>query len=265
MKTPPSLTGRLVATTVALVALVGLLVSVATALAMRSYLTDRLDQQLEQTLQREAGAFAGRRLCPTDLPSDLASGPRGLPPGQASGTLTVRSGCAFVVTDEGSVEPLSDEALQRLASVDTRVGVTTISVPGLGDYRVLGTSEVVTGLPTRDVGAAVRNLLLVEVALTLTGVLLAAMAGHSLVRRQLRPLRDVAAVAQEVTAQELDRGKPSLDSRVPAHLTDGQTEVGRVGAALNALLDHVDSALDARHASEQQVRQFVADASHELR
>jgi two-component system, OmpR family, sensor kinase len=48
-------------------------------------------------------------------------------------------------------------------------------------------------------------------------------------------------------------------------LTDPATEVGQVGAALNTLLDHVDDALEARHRSEQQVRQFVADASHELR
>ena len=31
------------------------------------------------------------------------------------------------------------------------------------------------------------------------------------------------------------------------------------------MLDHVGNALEARHASEMQVRQFVADASHELR
>jgi two-component system OmpR family sensor kinase len=52
---------------------------------------------------------------------------------------------------------------------------------------------------------------------------------------------------------------------VPTDLTDEQSEVGQVGAALNTLLDHIDEALAARHKSEQQVRQFVADASHELR
>lgn len=41
--------------------------------------------------------------------------------------------------------------------------------------------------------------------------------------------------------------------------------MGQVGSALNRLLDHVGDALEARHASETQVRQFVADASHELR
>ncbi|MCB0894417.1 MAG: sensor histidine kinase, partial [Nocardioidaceae bacterium] len=48
-------------------------------------------------------------------------------------------------------------------------------------------------------------------------------------------------------------------------LTDERTEVGRVGAALNTLLAHVEESLSERHRSEQQVRQFVADASHELR
>ena len=52
---------------------------------------------------------------------------------------------------------------------------------------------------------------------------------------------------------------------MPEHLTDERTEVGQVGSALNAMLDHVEHSLGQRHRSEQQVRQFVADASHELR
>jgi len=43
------------------------------------------------------------------------------------------------------------------------------------------------------------------------------------------------------------------------------TEVGRLGSALNRMLDRISSALSARHASETRIRQFVADASHELR
>jgi two-component system OmpR family sensor kinase len=85
------------------------------------------------------------------------------------------------------------------------------------------------------------------------------------VRRQLRPLREVAATADRVSALPLAEGDIDLTDRVPAHLTDERTEVGQVGAALNTLLDHVETSLEARHESEQQVRQFVADASHELR
>lgn len=43
------------------------------------------------------------------------------------------------------------------------------------------------------------------------------------------------------------------------------TEVGRLGLAVNRMLDHIATALTTRQASESRVRQFVADASHELR
>jgi two-component system OmpR family sensor kinase len=41
--------------------------------------------------------------------------------------------------------------------------------------------------------------------------------------------------------------------------------VGRVAAAFNRMLHHVEDALTKRHASEERLRSFAADASHELR
>jgi two-component system OmpR family sensor kinase len=96
-------------------------------------------------------------------------------------------------------------------------------------------------------------------------MLVAGGLGGLVVRRQLRPLREVAATAHEVATLPLASGEVDLATRVPERLTDEETETGQVGAALNTLLDHVESSLEARHRSEQQVRQFVADASHELR
>ena len=93
----------------------------------------------------------------------------------------------------------------------------------------------------------------------------AGAAGIFVVRRQLRPLREVAATAHTVAELPLATGDIELAERVPERLTDERTEVGQVGSALNTLLAHVESSLTARHESEQQVRQFVADASHELR
>ena len=71
--------------------------------------------------------------------------------------------------------------------------------------------------------------------------------------------------AHAVSELPLASGAIALEERVPEHLTDERTEVGQVGSALNAMLEHVEASLGARHKSEQQVRQFVADASHELR
>ena len=44
-----------------------------------------------------------------------------------------------------------------------------------------------------------------------------------------------------------------------------RTEVGRLGLALNAMLERLEQAFAARTASEERLRQFLADASHELR
>ena len=86
-----------------------------------------------------------------------------------------------------------------------------------------------------------------------------------LVRRQLRPLREVAATAYDVTAMPLDAGGQTIETRVPdaLHRSAHRGRPGRLGAQHAAR----PRRLRARRAapSEQQVRQFVADASHELR
>ncbi|HWM12028.1 MAG TPA: ATP-binding protein, partial [Solirubrobacteraceae bacterium] len=54
-----------------------------------------------------------------------------------------------------------------------------------------------------------------------------------------------------------------LSHRVEA--TDPRTEVGRLGIALNAMLDRLEEAFGRRQQSEDRLRRFLADASHELR
>ena len=44
-----------------------------------------------------------------------------------------------------------------------------------------------------------------------------------------------------------------------------RTEVGRLGLALNAMLDRLEQAFARRQESEDRLRRFLADASHELR
>jgi two-component system OmpR family sensor kinase len=66
-----------------------------------------------------------------------------------------------------------------------------------------------------------------------------------------------------VTRLPLDSGEVTLPARAPT--TDPRGEVGQVAAALNLMLGHVEDALSKRHRSEQRLRTFAADASHELR
>lgn len=260
MRLLPTLTSRLVVTAVALVLVVSALIGVVTTLAMRSQLMDRLDADVRSLSQGRPEPPDGRNGAP--------------------GTLRV------VVTGDGKVaqggvlgeqygdfDDIAD--LGDLGSVPTDRHVHTVTVPEHGTYRVMavagenrvtGESAVlVSGLPTSDVDATVAGLIRWEALLTLLGVVLAAGGGTLVVRRQLRPLREVAATAHTVAALPLATGDIGVTERVPDRLTDERTEVGQVGNALNTLLEHVESSLAARHRSEQQVRQFVADASHELR
>ncbi len=259
-----SLTSRLVLTVVALVVLVAVLIGTIATAALHV----RLTHQLDDDLHAAAGARGG--------PGPEGSGPHG-------GGLEVLGGgpqtVRAIFTDSGrdgnvyrgrgDVDTLSDEALDVLADVPADRQVRELELPGLGGYRVLAVEHPVgtevTGLPTAQVDGAVTSLIGWEALLIALGALLALGGGLLLVRRQLRPLTEVAATAHAVAELPLSQGAIDLTERVPEHLTDERTEVGQVGAALNTLLAHVETSLEARHRSEQQLRQFVADASHELR
>ncbi|WP_127545529.1 HAMP domain-containing sensor histidine kinase [Actinoplanes sp. OR16] len=124
---------------------------------------------------------------------------------------------------------------------------------------------VIAALPLENVNHTLFVVAMFTGCVVLGSLLIAGWGGALIVRRTLKPLDRVAATATRVSELRLDRGEVQLAQRVPEQDTDPRTEVGQVGAALNRMLDHVGNALEARHASEMQVRQFVADASHELR
>lgn len=261
-----SLTARLVVTAVALVLVVSVLIGAAATLAMHNRLTAQVDDQVRQTARR--APFLGG---PGDGPGGGGPGFGNIRPGTLVGIFldTGRSTGSQSGLGPDAGTDLDDDALADLDGVPGDGEVHDVSVSGLGSYRALvvegDNGHAVVALPTDDVDDAVQTLVRYEVALIALGALLAAGGGVLLVRRQLRPLREVAATADRVSELPLSEGEIELTERVPAHLTDERTEVGQVGAALNTLLEHVGTSLDARHRSEQQVRQFVADASHELR
>lgn len=290
-----SLTSRLVITAVALVLAVSVLIGAATALTVRSYLGGQLNDDVRDSLERSVRVADNPYFVPGQLPfagiDDPTGGPgptgptgSGEDPGRGLkvGTLTAYfdqvdgsdpTGTVLTQEDSGTQDSpaLSSAALAIIDDLPVDGAAHQVDLPGLGSYRIAvsetsdGSMKVAAGLPTDDVDGAVTTLVSTEVLLILVGALLAAVGGRAVVRRQLRPLREVAETAHNVAALPLSSGAIGITERVPAHLTDPHTEVGQVGAALNTLLEHVETSLDSRHASEQRVRQFVADASHELR
>ena len=129
-----------------------------------------------------------------------------------------------------------------------------------------GDTQKVLSVVAEPIGATtntLHTLLLIELAVTAGALVLALAGGWWLVRLGLRPLEDVERTADAIAAG-------NLDQRVPGE--DDTTEVGRLARALNVMLERIESAFSARLASEERLkesdrhlRQFVADASHELR
>lgn len=273
MKRPISLTARLVATSVLLVAMVSVVIGAAAFAVIRT----TLYRQLDASVLAATGNTADPRRSPDgpnhhDEPHEEPF--QGTFEGNIGpGTLLAwpdRSYGYIAGTrrDEGAA--LSSGAVQQLADVPADGRVHHVRLGHDREYRVavgtdLNGEVLIVGAGTQNADETLAGLLMAEViaiGLALAG---ATGGGLLLVRRQLRPLREVAATANQVAELPLATGEIDLAPRVPGHLTDERSEVGQVGSALNRMLTHVESSLEARHRSEQQVRQFVADASHELR
>ena len=111
-------------------------------------------------------------------------------------------------------------------------------------------------MPLGDADATLDRLLVVE-ALVIGGVLLVlGFAAAWLVRLGLRPLDRMGTTAGIIAGGDLSRRVSPATPR---------TEVGRLGLALNAMLDRLEDAFAKRQESEDRLRRFLSDASHELR
>ncbi|HVA05847.1 MAG TPA: HAMP domain-containing sensor histidine kinase [Acidimicrobiales bacterium] len=168
----------------------------------------------------------------------------------------------FVTQPDGSQAAYFTTGSKQNGGPAFRVQVTK----GTAVDQVTGTAEkvfIVVAEPIGDTTHTLHSLFLIELAVTAGALVLALFGGWWLVRLGLRPLAEVERTADSIAAG-------NLDQRVPG--ADDTTEVGRLARALNVMLERIESAFSARLASEarlkesdRHLRQFVADASHELR
>jgi two-component system, OmpR family, sensor kinase len=280
--TPPApfargtLTRQLLLRVVALVAAAAVLLGLLTTLATRTLLLNQLDRQLDATLSRQQKYRTGA----SDADYPNREPPGGIRvPGQQEGTLAAE----FINSSPPRIGVLqankADIALPNAEFQQLVAQLQSVPVDGqpvsrwlagdLGHYRLVAKERsygvVVIGLPLNNVDTFLVELIGLEAVLAVLAMVGAVVAARAVVLRSLRPLNRVAATAQQVSQLPLDRGEVALAVRVPPADTDPRSEVGQVGQALNHMLNNVEEALAARQASEMKVRQFVADASHELR
>ncbi|AGF62430.1 HAMP domain-containing sensor histidine kinase [Streptomyces olivaceoviridis] len=270
---PRSLRARLTVGLVTLLAVSCAAVGLAAVVELDGFLTQRLDEQLAQVGTRFPESLEHDGRLPDDHDGDEHADTRRM----ATGTFGARL-LDGTVTHKGLIrsgDPAADLNVDltardaaRLARVPADGRPHTVDLSALHDYRVVASpgrdgDVLLVGLPLEPVEATVHRLELVAgvvfgLALVVTGV-----AGACWVRWSLRPLSRVAATATRVSELPLASGEVALPPRAPD--TDPHGEVGQVATAFNRMLGHVEDALTKRHAVEERLRRFAADASHELR
>ena len=135
------------------------------------------------------------------------------------------------------------------------------SVDGSMEYRAViaelnDEARLVTAAPLTQVEAAGDELLRTLALAGLGILLLGGAATWWTVKRSLRPVDQMVETAEAIASGDLSRRVPDLEPG---------TELGRLGGSLNEMLGHIEHAVDTEREGQERLRQFIADASHELR
>jgi two-component system, OmpR family, sensor kinase len=265
---------KLIVAILALLAAICASIGIISHLAMTDYLNRQIDGGLHQAASRVVGPDAPPPGSPAGTPGKQPNptDTRGQRPGTLSALFSqdVAKSSGVVQTDGSSV-PLTSADLAKVDHI-TPNGQTVELTLSSGRYRISASTamtssgeKLVTGLSTAERDSTLNSLNVITGSVSLAGLAIIGLSGTVIVRRSLRPLDELSAVATTVATLPLDSGEAGIDVRIPPMAAEPGTEVGEVGIAFNNMLDHLTRAFAARHASEMKVRQFVADASHELR
>ena len=208
--------------------------SVGVVLAQRDALLEIGDDHLDQQADALEGELeAGRPVRDDDLPSDDV--------------------LVEVLARDGTRLAASDGLEHPLPRGRARDDIVTVELPDGEEARLLerdvdGTTVLVARSldDLSDSSTALAGSLLL--AVPLTGVVLAGVVWWA-VGRALRPVEDIRARVDSISASRLDRRVPEPES---------PREIAQLARTMNAMLGRL-------HASSEQQRRFIADASHELR
>ena len=257
-----SLRARLVVG-LAVVAFVLVGAAVLVSRTTESYLLDRIDAQLQSAPVR------------TSDDHDSRGGP-GPSPFTNLNSLYVAE-----VQDDGSITTLqvpystgtevlipkvsAERALAAVNEAGTHHAFTVGTEPSSDTrYRVLAVTgdagglhaNLLVALPLTDVDASVSRLVGLEALATVLILGLLGVVAFWVLRLGVRPIKRMTETATAIAAGDLSHRVPDVKAG---------TEAGELGAALNTMMGHIETAFALRAASEDRLRRFVADASHELR
>src|SRR5437773_714148 len=228
--------------------------------------------QIDDQLASVANSPSGRQLLVNVLTAQQGRGPSSsiqFPPGtvteEISPSGTVLVGKAFFLGPAPTSIPLP-VLPSTLPNAGTDKGAPQFTVAGtngVSQFRVIDWPEdqlqgnfIVLAIPLAEVQSTLSQLLLLEASISLAVVAATAILALLIIRIGLRPLQRMGSVAADIAAGDLTKRVEPATS---------QTEIGRLGLALNGMLSQIEAAFAERTASNERLRRVIADASHELR
>ena len=262
-----SLRARLLVAVLAIAAVGLLALAAITYVEQRSFQLDRIDDTARGGAGAVAGALAQRGIGEHDEPE--GGGEHGGPPRGGGPGVGLPAGTYGQLRTHGKTYDILFDYGQNIRSAPRIPKQVTVGEPmtvkgrghGAPSYRLVASSlgpgeTAVVAVPLTAVDRTLDQLVLVE-GLVIAGVLLVlAAVAWFVVRIGLLPLDRIGHTAGRIAGGDLSHRVENADER---------TEVGRVGVALNRMLDRLEQAFSERRASEDRLRQFIGDASHELR
>lgn len=139
--------------------------------------------------------------------------------------------------------------------------VTVEAVRGELEYRLLavelgGDERLILASPLQSYEWALNRVTTLVVVTALVVALALAAMTWWVIRLGIAPVKRMTAAAESIAAEDLSE---RVGEQHPG------TEAGQLGAALNTMMGRIEASFDERTQAEQRLRQFIADASHELR
>lgn len=261
------LTLAVVALLVAATAVLGWVVVSQTTASMTERVDERLGQQLAASVDGGPGAPLEDDGVGYPAPGDerrgkLGGGSDGVPTlgfvyEAARGWEPVVPQVADLLDSPPDLPDPGSAALDQLLDEPSDVAAETGGTP----YRALaaelgGDRYLAIVSPTGDIEQTASGLLRTVLVTGLVVVLLGGAACWWAIRRALRPVDRMIDTASAIAGGDLSQ-------RV--ELRDDRSELGRLSRALDDMLTQLEADAAERERAQSRLRQFVADASHELR
>ena len=275
-----SLRTKLITGLLALVIVAVAAISISSVWVLHSYLTSQDDSQLRAVYSsavnqadsfvpgqtyRVAGTsniFVGVQEPGTPLsPSGSQSGPSYGGYRQVQSVPQVSTSQLWAIANNGKLMTVPAQSGPDTWRVITEPVSYQLPTSTGSTEQVNGT--LVVGADLGNINATIGGLAATTLIIGAIIVCILALAIVMVVRASLRPLVDIEETAGEIAAGHLNRRVPERDPR---------TEIGSLGRSLNTMLSQIETAFHAQeasetaaHQSEERMRRFIADASHELR